>query len=57
MENKIAQRLEQLKTEYLELVKRGLNIQKTGDILAYKMNALKAETLAQKIQSISRDQL
>ncbi len=47
--------LEELRTEYLNLVKTGLEIQKKGDIKAYTLNALQAEQVAQQLQAASRN--
>lgn len=45
-----------LKSAYFKLVKKGIQIQKKGDINAYAQNALKAERIAQKLQQLSRSQ-
>ena len=45
---------EQLKNQYINLVKKGLQIQKKGDIKAYVSNAIEAEHIAQKMQSLAR---
>ncbi len=45
---------EQLKDQYLMLVKKGLQIQKKGDIKAFVSNAIETEHIAQKLQSLSR---
>lgn len=46
--------VEKLKSDYLNLVKAGLKLQKKGDIKAYTKNAIRAENLAQKLQSLSK---
>lgn len=47
-------KIEQLRDEYYNLMKLGLDIQKKGDIKAYMINAIHAENIAQKMQAISR---
>ena len=54
MTEKDKQSKERLKSEYLKLVKAGLDIQKKGDITAYKLNALRAEQVAQKLSAVSK---
>ena len=39
---------DELKYEYLELVKISLDLQRKGDMKAYLLNALRAEQIAQK---------
>ena len=46
--------MEKLKSQYFNLVKKGLQIQNKGDIKAYVNNAIKAEQIAQKMQSLVR---
>ena len=46
--------IEQLKVQYLGLVKKGLQIQKKGDIKAFVSNAIEKEQIAQKIQLLAR---
>jgi len=46
--------IQNLKNEYLNLVKAGLQIQERGDIKAYTTNAIQAEHVAQKLQAVSR---
>ena len=46
--------IEQLKEKYYETVKKGLQIQKQGNIKAFTLNAIEAEQIAQKMQSLSR---
>ena len=43
-----------LRTEYYKLVKKGIQIQRNGDIKSYTINALQAENVAQKLQALSR---
>ena len=43
-----------LQMEYAKLVKKGIQIQKKGDIQAFTINALQAENVAEKLQAISR---
>jgi len=45
---------EKLKAQYLNLVKKGLQIQKKGDIKAFVSNAIETEHVAQKMQSLAR---
>jgi hypothetical protein len=45
---------DQLKDQYLNLVKKGLQIQKKGDIKAFVSNAIETEHIAQKMQSLAR---
>lgn len=44
-----------LQTEYLKLVKKSIQIQKKGDIQAYTIVAFQAESVAEKIKAISRN--
>lgn len=46
--------MEQLKAQYFSLVKKGLQIQKKGDIKAFVSNAIKSEQIAQKMQLLAR---
>ena len=46
--------MEQLKAQYFSLVKKGLQIQKKGDIKAFISNAIETEHIAQKMQLLSR---
>ena len=39
---------------YLNLVRKGIQIQQKGDILAYTHNAIQAEQVAQKLQALAR---
>lgn len=39
---------------YFSLVRKGIQIQRKGDILAYTHNALQAEQVAQKLQALAR---
>ena len=39
---------------YLNLVRKGIQIQRKGDILAYTHNAMQAEQVAQKLQALAR---
>lgn len=43
-----------LRIEYIRLVKKGIHIQRKGDISAYTIIALQAENIAQKLQALSR---
>ncbi|MCK5703710.1 MAG: hypothetical protein KAI29_21280 [Cyclobacteriaceae bacterium] len=43
-----------LRIEYIRLVKKGIHIQQKGDINAYTINALQAENVAQKLQSLAK---
>lgn len=43
-----------LKSAYFKLVRKGIQIQKMGDIKAYAQNAIKAEQIAQKMQQLAR---
>jgi len=47
--------IDQLKSEYLKLVKSGLYLQREGDLNAFTKNAIKAEFVAQKIQGLARN--
>ena len=49
--------IEILKEKYYILVRNGINYQKKRDIKSFTMNALKKESIAQKIQAFSRKQL
>ena len=49
------QTLSKLRSEYLDLVKKGILYQKKGDIKAYTKIALVAENVAQQFQAISRN--
>ena len=46
--------IDQLKSEYLKLVKSGLYLQRQGDMHAFTKNAIKAESVAQQIQGLTR---
>jgi hypothetical protein len=46
--------MDQLKAQYFSLVKKGLQIQKQGDIKAFVSNAIETEQIAQKMQLLSR---
>ena len=46
--------MEQLKDQYFNSVKKGLRIQKKGDIKALVSNAIESEHIAQKMQSLAR---
>lgn len=46
--------MEQLKAQYFSSVKKGLQIQKQGDIKAFVSNAIEAEQIAQKMQLLAR---
>jgi len=48
------QSIEKLRNEYLNIVKAGLHLQEKGDLKAYTLNALRAESIAQKLQAVSR---
>jgi hypothetical protein len=48
--------LKKLKEEYIDLIRRGHQIQRSGDIRAFTLHAIKAESLAAKMQRLSRDQ-
>ena len=54
MSGKYQDIVKQLKEDYLGLVKNGMLLQQKGDIVAYKLNALRAEYIAQKLQSYNR---
>ena len=43
-----------LRTEYIRLVKKSIQIQRNGDIRAYTINAMRAENVAQQFQTLSR---
>ena len=43
-----------LRSQYLDLVKKGIDYQKKKDIKAFTANAIQAEIVAQQIQKISR---
>lgn len=47
--------VDQLKSEYLNLVKLGITIQRSGDLDAFTKNAINAELVAQKIQRYARN--
>jgi hypothetical protein len=46
--------MEQLKSQYVELVKKGLLLQQEGDMQAFALNAQKKEQVAEKMQHLSR---
>jgi hypothetical protein len=46
--------MKKLKARYFNLVKKGLQIQKKGDIKAFVSNAIETEQIAQEMQQLSR---
>lgn len=46
--------MNQLKSQYFKTVKKGLLIQKKGDIKAFVSNAIESEHIAQKMQMLAR---
>jgi uncharacterized protein YnzC (UPF0291/DUF896 family) len=45
---------QRLRNSYLDLVRKSMQIQKTGNIRAYTAVAMEAEHVAQQIQKLSR---
>lgn len=46
--------MQRLRSNYLDLVRKSLHIQKTGNIRAFTAVAMEAEHIAQQIQKLSR---
>jgi hypothetical protein len=46
--------MNQLKAQYFNSVKKGLQIQRQGDIKAFVSNAIETENIAQKMQLLAR---